>query len=133
MIPVTAFLMETFTTRRLFITSMMIFIVGTFIGAISLNFPMLMIGRVVQAIGAGIAMPLMMTVFMLVFPINRRGFAMGMAGLVISFAPSAGPPFAGWFLDYLPWRYLFYVVLLLAVIDVILAWFFMRNVIPRTF
>src|SRR5699024_11920783 len=62
----------------------------------------------------------LMTVFMLVFPINRRGFAMGMAGLVISFAPSAGPPFAGWFLDYLPWRYLFYVVLLLAVIDVIL-------------
>lgn len=91
MIPITAFLMETFTTRRLFLTSMMIFIIGTVLCAFSLDFLMLMVGRVIQATGAGILMPLMMTVFMLIFPVHRRGFAMGIAGLVISFAPAIGP------------------------------------------
>src|SRR5690625_4707275 len=75
MIPITAFLMETFTTRRLFIASMLIFIIGTMVCAISLNFLFLMVGRIIQAAGAGILMPLMMTIFMLVFPREQRGFA----------------------------------------------------------
>lgn len=133
MIPITAFLMETYTTRHLFLMSMAIFIVGTLVCALSINFPMLMSGRVIQAIGAGIIMPLMMTVFMLIFPIERRGFAMGMSGLVISFAPAIGPALAGWIIDYLPWRALFYFILPLAIIDLILAYFFMKNIIPRTF
>jgi len=133
MIPITAFLMETYTTRRLFIVSMLVFIIGTIIGAISLNFTMLMIGRIVQAIGAGVIMPLMMTIFMLIYPVNRRGYAMGMAGLVISFAPAIGPALSGWLIDFLPWRALFYVVLPLAILDVILAYVFMKNIIPRTF
>lgn len=133
MIPITAFLMATYTTRRLFLMSMIIFIIGTLICALSFNFPMLMMGRIVQAIGAGVIMPLMMTIFMLIFPIERRGFAMGMAGLVISFAPAIGPAVSGWIIDFLPWRSLFYFILPLAIIDLILAYFFMKNIIPRTF
>ncbi len=133
MIPITAFLMETFTTRRLFTVSMMIFILGTFISALSLNFPMLMVGRIVQSIGAGVIMPLMMTVFMIIFPIERRGFAMGIAGLVISFAPALGPALSGWFIEYLPWRWLFYAILPIAIIDLILAFYYMKDVIPRSF
>lgn len=133
MIPITAFLMETYTSRRLFIVSMAIFIFGTAISAISLNFSMLMVGRVVQAIGAGIMMPLMMTIFMLIFPVNKRGYAMGMSGLVISFAPAMGPPLAGWLVEFLPWRSLFYIILPLSIIDLIFAIYFMRDLIPRTF
>lgn len=133
MIPITAFLMETFSTRRLFTVSMMIFILGTFISALSLSFLMLMIGRIVQSIGAGVIMPLMMTVFMIIFPIERRGFAMGMAGLVISFAPALGPALSGWFIEYFPWRSLFYAILPIAILDLILAFFYMKNVIPRSF
>lgn len=133
MIPITAFLMETFSTRRLFIVSMMIFILGTFISALSLSFPMLMVGRIVQSIGAGVIMPLMMTVFMIIFPIERRGFAMGMAGLVISFAPALGPALSGWFIEYFPWRSLFYAILPIAILDLVLAFFYMKNVIPRSF
>src|SRR5690625_5300024 len=106
MIPITAFLMETFSTRRLFLVSMTIFVFF-----VSINFPMLMAGRIVQAAGAGIIMPLMMTIFMLIFPIERRGFAMGMSGLVISFAPAIGPSLAGWFVDIAPWRYLFLIII----------------------
>lgn len=133
MIPITAFLMETFTTRRLFTTSMIIFSIGTIISAISLNFPMLMVGRVIQASGAGILMPVMMTIFMLIFPVERRGYAMGLAGLVISFAPALGPSLSGWYIDLFPWRSLFYVILVIALIDLVFGWIYMRNIIPRTF
>lgn len=100
MIPITAFLMETFSTRRLFLNAMSIFAIGTFICAISPNFPILMVGRIIQASGAGITMPLMMTVFILIVPIEKRGTAMGTVGLVISFAPAIGPALSGWLIQY---------------------------------
>lgn len=133
MIPITAFLTETFTARRLFLTAMSIFAVGTLFCALAPNFPLLMVGRVVQAAGAGIMMPLMMTIFLLIFPIERRGAAMGTVGLVISFAPAIGPALSGWLVQYYPWRSLFYVVLPLAIIDIIIAYFVMKNVTTQTF
>ncbi len=133
MIPVTAFLMESFSTKKLFVYSMLIFIIGTLIGAFSLNFPMLMLARVIQAVGSGVIMPVMMTVLMLIYPVSKRGYAMGLAGLVISFAPALGPALSGWFIEYLPWRSLFYVVLPIALIDMILAVFFMKDIIPRSY
>src|SRR5699024_11364553 len=114
-----------FKTRHLFIMAMIIFIVGTLISAIPANFTILMLGRIVQATGAGVLIPLMMTIFMLIYPVNKRGFAMGIAGLVISFAPAIGPSFSGWLIYFLPWRAVFYVVLSLAIIDLFLAYFFL--------
>lgn len=133
MIPITAFLMETFTSRRLFLFSMSLFVLGTIVCFLSLNFSMLMVGRVIQAAGAGILMPLMMTIFMLIFPYHRRGFAMGMAGLVISFAPAIGPSLSGYLVEIYPWRSVFLIILPLSIIDLILAYFFMENVVKRTF
>ena len=133
MIPITAFLMETFTTRRLFLFSMLVFVGGTIICALAINFPILMIGRIIQAAGAGIMLPLMMTIFMLIFPIERRGFAMGMSGLVISFAPAIGPSLAGWLVEFMHWRYLFLIIIPLAIVDIFFGYFFMRNIISRTF
>ncbi|RIU89416.1 MDR family MFS transporter [Oceanobacillus picturae] len=133
MIPFTAFLIETFTTRKLFLTAMIIFVVGTLICAISPNFAILMVGRVIQAAGAGIMMPLMMTIFLLIFPIEKRGSAMGTVGLVIAFAPALGPVISGWLVEHYPWRALFYIILPLAIIDVIIAYFVMRNITKRTY
>src|SRR5690625_335929 len=133
MIPITAFLMETFTTRRLFLFSMLVFVGGTIICALAINFPILMIGRIIQAAGAGIMLPLMMTIFMLIFPIERRGFAMGMSGLVISFAPAIGPSLAGWLVEFMHWRSLFLIIIPLAIVDIFFGYFFMRNIISRTF
>lgn len=133
MIPITAFLMETFSTRRLFLTSMSIFAFGTLLCSVAPNFPLLMVGRIVQAAGAGITMPLMMTVLILIFPIERRGAAMGMVGLVISFAPAIGPALSGWLLQYFHWKSLFYIILPLTIIDIIFAYFVMKDVITRKF
>lgn len=133
MIPVTAFLTETFTTRRLFISAMVLFAVGTVFCALTTNFPMLIVGRVIQAAGAGIIMPLMMTIFLLVFPITKRGTAMGLVGLVISFAPAIGPTLSGWIIDQYPWRTIFIIILPFIIIDIFAAYFVLKNVTKRTF
>src|SRR5699024_10236471 len=99
MIPITAFLIGKFTTRTLFVAALALFGTGTLICGISPNFPILMAGRILQASGAGIIMPLMQTVLFLIYPREQRGTAMGMFGLVISFAPAIGPTLSGWFVD----------------------------------
>ncbi|AKG74690.1 DHA2 family efflux MFS transporter permease subunit [Salinicoccus halodurans] len=132
MIPVTAFLISKFSTRALFFTALSLFGLGTLVCGISPNFPILMAGRVLQAAGAGIIMPLMQTILFLVYPKSERGKAMGMFGLVISFAPAIGPTLSGWFIDIYPWRGLFYMLLPIVIIDLIVAYFILRNVTEQT-
>ncbi|TFJ91503.1 MDR family MFS transporter [Lentibacillus salicampi] len=128
MIPVTAFLIDKYSTRKLFLTAMGLFATGTLVAAVSPNFSFLMAGRVLQASGAGIMMPLMQTILFLTFPVHRRGTAMGLFGLVIAFAPAIGPSLAGFLVDQFPWRSIFYVVLPIAVLDIIAAYFLLKNV-----
>src|SRR5690625_1376231 len=128
MIPVTAFLIERFTTRRLFLTAMSLFAFGTLLAAIAPSFFLLLLGRIFQAAGAGIMMPLMQTIMFLIFPIERRGTAMGMFGLVIAFAPAIGPSLSGWLVDHFPWRSVFYVVLPIAIINIVAAYFLLKNI-----
>lgn len=128
MIPITAFLIEKFTTRRLFLTAMGLFGLGTLVCAIAPNFAVLMVGRILQASGAGIIMPLMQTILFLIFPVEKRGTAMGMFGLVIAFAPAIGPTLSGWLVEQYPWRSLFYVIFPIIVIDFIVAYFILKNV-----
>lgn len=132
MIPITAFLIGKFTTRKLLMGSMILFLIGTIIAAVSPNFTLLMIGRVFQAAGAGIVMPLMQTILLLIYPVEKRGVVMGMVGLVIAFAPAIGPSLSGWIVDVLPWRSLFYVVIPIALIDLIATYFLMKNVTKLT-
>ncbi|GLO64817.1 DHA2 family efflux MFS transporter permease subunit [Oceanobacillus kimchii] len=128
MIPVSAFLIERFTTRQLFMSAMGIFAIGTLVAGLSPVFEMLLVGRVIQSIGAGVMLPLMTTVFLLIFPINRRGSVMGLIGLVISFAPAIGPALSGWVTGHFSWRYLFFIIFPIAVIDMIVAYFALKNV-----
>ncbi|MBA2173793.1 DHA2 family efflux MFS transporter permease subunit [Halobacillus locisalis] len=128
MIPVSAFLIERFTTRQLFIAAMSIFTVGTVIGGLASNFNILLLGRVVQSAGAGVMLPLMQTVFLMIFPVNKRGAAMGYIGLVISFAPAIGPALSGWVTANYSWRLLFWIVFPLALMIIALAYFVLKNV-----
>ncbi|MGE6632030.1 MDR family MFS transporter [Bacillus sp. NPDC077027] len=128
LIPITAFLIEKFSSRALVITALSIFTAGTVLASFATNFPVLLTARIIQAAGAGILMPLMQTIFLTIFPKEKRGQAMGMVGLVISFAPAIGPALAGAIIDAFSWRYLFYIVLPIGIIDLILAFFLMKNV-----
>jgi EmrB/QacA subfamily drug resistance transporter len=133
MIPITAFLIERFTTRALFLSAMGLFAGGTLICAIAPGFGFLMVGRIIQASGAGIIMPLMQTILFLIYPVEKRGAAMGMFGLVISFAPAIGPTLSGWLVEQFPWRSLFYVILPIVIIDFIVAYFILKNVTKQTY
>lgn len=127
MIPATAFLIERFKTRHLYLTSMFVFTLGTFIASISLNYPMLIAGRMVQALGAGSISPLMTVVVMNMFPVGNRGRAMGFIGLAMNFAPAIGPTLSGWIVQSYNWRSIFYVILPLAGINILVAFFALKN------
>ncbi|GAK01697.1 LOW QUALITY PROTEIN: multidrug resistance protein [Geomicrobium sp. JCM 19055] len=128
MIPITAFLIEKYTTRRLFFVAMGLFAIGTLVCALAPSFLTLIAGRVIQAAGAGIMMPLMQTVLLLIFPVERRGSAMGWVGLVIAFAPAIGPTLSGWLVESHHWSILFWIILPLALITIFAAWLKLENV-----
>ena len=121
MVPITAFLTDRFTTRRLFLASMVLFTAGTALAAWGPNFPVLLAGRLVQAAGAGILMPLVMTVLMWTFPVDRRGTAMGVFGIVIAFAPAAGPTVAGIIIDQANWHVMFWIIAVLCAAVIVFA------------
>ncbi|MDR3072962.1 MAG: MFS transporter, partial [Clostridiales Family XIII bacterium] len=108
MIPITAWLIGRFSTRQLFFAAMIIFLAGTAICAFSTNFSILLIGRILQAVGAGIQLPFVSVVVMLVFPKENRGFALGIVGVVMGVAPAFGPTLAGWLVDQWGWHYIFF-------------------------
>ncbi|GAA0614725.1 cholic acid efflux MFS transporter MdrT [Virgibacillus siamensis] len=128
MIPVSAFLIDRFSTRGLFLTAIGLFGVGTAISAIAPVYPVLLLGRVVQASGSGIMLPLLMTVLLAVISVERRGTAMGMIGIVIAFGPAIGPTLSGWLLEHFTWRSLFITVLPIVAVTMIIAALFLRNV-----
>jgi len=126
--PFTAFLIDRFKTKTLFILSMGLFTIGTITGSFANNFAMLLTARIIQGAAGGLIVPLMQTVFLIIFPMEKRGFAMGIVGIVLAFAPAIGPTLSGWIINSYPWRYLFYVTLPFTIIDLILAFFLLKNV-----
>ncbi|WP_018132324.1 DHA2 family efflux MFS transporter permease subunit [Effusibacillus pohliae] len=128
LIPLTAFLIEKFGTRKLFMAAMIFFTVGAVLCAVAPTFGVLLAGRLIQAVGAGIIMPLMMTVFLMIFPPEKRGRAMGAMGIPLMFAPAIGPTLSGWIVQNYSWRVLFYIVIPIALIDLLLAAAWMKNV-----
>nr|WP_235832838.1 DHA2 family efflux MFS transporter permease subunit [Gottfriedia acidiceleris] len=131
LIPITAYLMQRFTTRELFQASMVIFLAGTIVSAIATDFPILLTGRLIQAAGAGIIMPLLTNVILTLFPPEKRGGAMGMVGLAIIFAPAIGPTLAGYVMENYKWETMFYGMIPFAVIVIVLGFIYLRNVSDR--
>ncbi|QQA44014.1 MDR family MFS transporter [Pelagovum pacificum] len=110
-IPITGFLLQRFHTRSVFLLAMSAFSTGTLICAVAGGLPLLIVGRVVQAIGTAIMMPLLMTTVITLVPPESRGKTMGNISIVISVAPAIGPTISGIILHYLHWRWMFVLVL----------------------
>lgn len=127
-IPVTGFLIQRMNTRPIFMMAMSIFTVGTFICAVSPGLELLIVGRVIQAVGTAIMMPLLMTTVMTLVPPEGRGKTMGNISIVISVAPAIGPTISGFVLEYLEWRWLFILVLPIALLALAVGSRFMKNV-----
>ena len=113
-IPITGFLIRRVPTRTLFATAMVLFSAGTLIAAVAPGFGVLLAGRVVQATGTAIMLPLLMTTVMTLVPATRRGTLMGNIAIVMSMAPAIGPTVSGVVLDLFGWRYIFWLMLAIA-------------------
>jgi EmrB/QacA subfamily drug resistance transporter len=133
MIPISAYLMESIPTRILFVSAMGLFTLGSVICAVSPSFALILIGRIVQAIGAGIMMPLVTNIFLRVFPPEKMGAAMGTMGIAMMFAPAIGPTFAGWVLEAHSWRVLFLIMVPLGVLEIALAMRILSNVLQLSY
>ncbi|WP_353988222.1 DHA2 family efflux MFS transporter permease subunit [Ruicaihuangia caeni] len=113
-IPITGFLLQRFNTRPIFIAAMSLFSLGTLAAALAPGFAVLVAARVVQASGTAIMMPLLMTTLMTLVPPGARGRTMGNVSIVISVAPAIGPTVSGVILNSLGWRWIFIIVLPIA-------------------
>lgn len=132
MIPISAYLSSRFPTKWLYIIAMAIFELGTVIAWTAPSFGVLLAARLTQAVGVGIAMPLLQTIMLTIFPANKRGSAMGMAGIVVGLAPALGPTLSGWIIDNFSWRDLFGMIVPIMAIVIIGSFFFMKNVIETS-
>lgn len=120
-IPLSAYLIGRFPTRKLFIIGISLFAIGSLLAAIAPVFAVLLLGRMFQAAATGIVMPMVFTVILLIFPREKRGSAMGIVSLVIGFAPAVGPSVSGLLVDSVGWRALFVVVFTLALLIIVFA------------
>ncbi|MDM7890874.1 MDR family MFS transporter [Curtobacterium caseinilyticum] len=127
-IPITGFLLQRFSTRQVFITAMALFSVGTAVALAAPGFPVLLVGRIVQASGTAIMMPLLMTTVLNLVEPAHRGRIMGNISIVISVAPAVGPTISGLILNAFTWRWLFGFVLPIAVAALVLGALKVRNV-----
>lgn len=126
-IPLSAYLIGRFPTRKLFIAGISLFAIGSLLAAFSPFFGVLLLGRIFQASACGVVMPMVFTVILLVFPREKRGSAMGIVSLVIGFAPAVGPSLSGLLVESIGWRSLFVLVTALAVLIVILSAIFLKS------
>ncbi|ALC81126.1 MULTISPECIES: MDR family MFS transporter [Bacillus] len=128
LMPISAILIQWFTTRQMFIGVMTVFLIGTVIAACAVNFPMLLTGRMIQAVGTGLLIPIIMNALLLLYRPEVRGKIMGTFGLVIMFAPAIGPTLSGVIVDLLGWRWLFITVIPFAVFSILFAMKYLKNV-----
>lgn len=126
-IPLSAYLVGRFPTRKLFIAGVSVFAIGSLLAAFAPFFSVLLLGRIFQAASTGVVMPMVFTVILLVFPREKRGSAMGIVSLVIGFAPAVGPSVSGLLVESIGWRSLFVLVAILAVVIVIAATIFLKS------
>jgi len=127
LIPTTAFLIQKYTVRRLFLVAMGLFTMGTIIAGFANIFPILLTGRMVQASGSAIMMPLLMNVMLVSFPVSKRGSAMGVFGLILMFAPAIGPTLSGWIVEQYNWRALFHLVAPIATVVFTVGFFLLKD------
>lgn len=127
LIPVTGLLIKRFPTRKLFITSLGFSIAGSLIAATSQSFPILLSGRIIQAVGTGLLLPLLFHTVLILFPPRKRGTAMGLVGLVMMLAPATGPIAAGLIIDYFNWHMIFWIIIPFLVFALLFGIAFLPN------
>ncbi len=130
LIPVSALLIQWFSTRQLFVASLLFSILGAIVSGMAPTFGVLLLGRVIQAIGTGLLIPLMFNTVLIIFPIQKRGTVMGLIGLVMMSAPAIGPATSGLIIEVLSWNWILWLLIPFLVFSLVYGLIFMQNVSP---
>ncbi|TVU92862.1 MFS transporter [Lactobacillus gasseri] len=120
-VPLSANLKAHFKTKKLFITANLLYLSGLIIGACAPNFEFLLLGRIVEGLGTGIALPLMFNIIMEQVPKSRVGVMMGIGNMITGIAPALGPTFGGLVVTHLGWRWIFYIMIPFILISLVLG------------
>lgn len=110
MIPLSAYFIRRFKIKTIFISSMILFIIGAVISFIAPNIEVLIISRVIQGIGCGILLPVTQIVLFKIIPEEKWQIYMGIFGLVIGIIPALAPVLGGFIVDTMGWRYIFLIL-----------------------
>ncbi|MDO4641317.1 MAG: DHA2 family efflux MFS transporter permease subunit [Neisseria sp.] len=119
--PITANVIQWFTTRNMLMITMGTFLIGSLIAAFAQSFDVLLAGRILQAVSAAFTVPLLFNTVLLIYPPNRRGTVMGIVTMMFIIAPAIGPTLSGIIVDHLGWRYLFLFTVPFTVLSILLA------------
>ncbi|WP_276829901.1 MDR family MFS transporter [Bifidobacterium coryneforme] len=127
MVPLTGFLTKRFSTREIVITSMTIFTLGSLLSWQSQTFALVLLGRILEAVGTGTMWPVLQITVFSIYPLSKRGMAMGTVGLAMSVAPAIGPTLGGWQTDANGWRSIFLTLSICGAVALILSVCGLRN------
>ena len=127
MVPLTAFLTRRFSTRQIVVCSMAVFTIGSLLSWLGPTFAVVLLGRVLEAAGTGVMWPVLQITVFSIYPLSRRGFAMGTVGMAMSVAPAIGPTLGGWQTDANGWRSIFLTMTIIGVISLLAAMFGLHN------
>ena len=119
--PLSAYLKRNFSSRTLFITASVIFIVGLLIDVVAKDFSFLVIGRIIQGAGAGIAIPLMFNIILERTPMDKIGLLMGIGTMITAVAPALGPTFGGLIINTSGWRYIYILIIPVMIISLVMG------------
>ena len=132
MVPISAFLIHTFTTKQLYLGAMGLFLTGTVLAVFSLNFPILLIARMLQATGTGLLAPIMIDTALAIHPRGKHGYVMGVCTCIVLVGPAVGPIVSGIVLQFFDWRALFVLLVPLIAICMIGGAVCLKNAIKIT-
>lgn len=127
MVPLTAYLTRRFSTRQIVIVSMVVFTIGSLLAWVGTSFLVVLLGRLLEAIGTGVMWPVLQITVFSIYPLSRRGMAMGTVGMAMSVAPAIGPTIGGWQTDANGWRSIFLTLTVIGVVSLLLAIFGLHN------
>ncbi len=127
--PLSAFMITRFRTKRLYAGAILIFVIGLAVSGFAVNFTMMMVGRVLQASGGGMLTSMAQVIILSIFPAEKKGTAMGWYGLSIGAAPVIAPTLAGILVDTVGWRMIFFLSMIIMIVSFIYCLFVMADVL----
>lgn len=128
-LPLTAFLIRRFPTKKLYLTGIGLFIAGSAVNMAASSFAVMMVGRVLQAFGNGLLLSMAQVVLLTIYPLEQRGTVMGWYGLAVGAAPVIAPTFGGILVDRIGWRAIFAFALIIMLAAFVLACRVFKNVL----